>query len=54
MKEPILPRIATGDDSATAELVNRYGRVIRWMANQQAGMDAEDAVQDIFVALWQN
>ena len=54
MKEPILPRIANGDEAATAELVKRYGRVIRWMANQQAGVDAEDAVQDILVALWQN
>jgi RNA polymerase sigma-70 factor (ECF subfamily) len=54
MKKPILPRIAQGDEAATAELYERYSRVIRWMANQQAGMDAEDAVQDIFVALWQN
>ena len=54
MKEPILPRIAAGDANATAELVARYDRVIRWMARNQAGIDAEDAVQDIFVALWQN
>lgn len=54
MKEPILPRIANGDESATAELVARYDRVIRWMARNQAGIDAEDAVQDIFLALWQN
>jgi len=54
MKEPILPRIANGDETATRELVARYDRVIRSLARNQAGIDAEDAVQDIFVTLWQN
>lgn len=54
MKEPILPRIAQGDPTATDELVARYGRVFRWMANQHGIRDPEDAVQDIFVTLWQN
>lgn len=54
MKEPILPRIAAGDPKATDELITRYDRVIRWMARNHAGPDAEDAVQDIFIALWQN
>jgi RNA polymerase sigma-70 factor (ECF subfamily) len=54
MKEPILPRIAQGDPTATDELVARYGRVLRWMANQHGVRDPDDAVQDIFVTLWQN
>lgn len=54
MKEPILPRIANGEEGATDELVARYQRVIRWMARQHTGHEAEDAVQEILLALWQN
>ena len=54
MKEPILPRIAQGIPTATDELVTRYGRVLRWMASQHAVRDVDDAVQEIFVTLWQN
>lgn len=51
---PLLPRIATGDSSAVEEFVETYQRVIWWMARQYASNDPEDAVQEIFLALWQN
>ena len=54
MTQPLLPKIAAGDSSAIEQFVQRYERVIWWMARQYAGHDAEDAVQDVFLALWQN
>ncbi|MCC6242838.1 MAG: sigma-70 family RNA polymerase sigma factor [Gemmatimonadaceae bacterium] len=52
--EPLLPRIAAGDERAVAECVARYGPLIwslarRWAPDTQ---DAEDAVQDVFIDLW--
>lgn len=54
MTEPLLPKIAAGDSSAVEQFVKRYERVIWWMARQYAGNDPEDAVQEVFLALWQN
>ena len=53
MKEALLPKIAAGDTSAIEEFVQRYQKVIWWMARQYSSHDPEDAVQDVFLALWQ-
>ena len=53
-REPLLPRIASGDERAVRDCVVRYGALVwslarRWTA--ESG-DAEDAVQEIFIDLW--
>lgn len=52
--EPLLPRIAAGDERAVGECVTRYGSLVwslarRWSPDRT---DAEDAVQEIFTDLW--
>ncbi|MDX2184595.1 MAG: sigma-70 family RNA polymerase sigma factor [Gemmatimonadaceae bacterium] len=52
--EPLLPRIAAGDERAVGECVARYGALVwslarRWSPDRA---DAEDAVQEIFTDLW--
>lgn len=52
--EPLLPRIAAGDEGAVRDCVTRYGPLVwslvrRWSPD---GSDAEDAVQEIFIDLW--
>jgi RNA polymerase sigma factor (sigma-70 family) len=52
--EPLLPRIAAGDERAVSECVARYGPLVwslarRWSADSG---DAEDAVQEVFIDLW--
>ncbi|MBL0171967.1 MAG: sigma-70 family RNA polymerase sigma factor [Gemmatimonadaceae bacterium] len=56
MAEPLLPRIAAGDEHAVRECVARYGALVwslvrRWSPDAQ---DAEDAVQDVFIDLWRS
>lgn len=51
---PVLPRIAAGDERAVRECVARYGALVwslarRWTVD---ALDAEDAVQDVFIDLW--
>lgn len=50
----LLQRIAGGDVSAVAALVDTYGGLIRSLALRFAGSEAEadEAVQDAFVLLW--
>lgn len=52
----LLPRIAAGDRTAVQECVDRYGGLIWSIANTFAmsSADAEDAVQEAFIALWQS
>ncbi|QDT01967.1 ECF RNA polymerase sigma factor SigK [Rubripirellula lacrimiformis] len=55
MTESVLMRIAAGDRSAVDDCLDCYGGLIwslakRWIGNVD---DAEDAVQEIFVELWQ-
>lgn len=50
----LLERIANNDQTAVAECVERYGALIwsltkRWITDS---MEAEDAVQEVFLALW--
>jgi RNA polymerase sigma-70 factor (ECF subfamily) len=50
----LLPRIASGDRSAVAETIDRYGPSVRALARRALGAEADDAVQDVFVAVWQS
>ncbi len=55
MTEPVLCRIARGDSEAIDECIGRYGRLV-WMIARRfssSPADAEDAVQEIFIELWQ-
>lgn len=53
---PLLPRIARGDAIAVREFISRYERLIWSLARRYSfdPTDAEDAVQDVFLSLWQN
>ncbi|MEM9082725.1 MAG: sigma-70 family RNA polymerase sigma factor [Planctomycetota bacterium] len=52
----ILPRLASGDGEAAEELTARYGGLVWSLARQQSptAAEAEDAVQDIFLSIWQS
>lgn len=52
--EPLLPRIAAGDERAVRDCVARYGALVWSLARRWSpdGGDAEDAVQEIFIDLW--
>jgi len=52
----LLTEVATGDSKSFEELTKKYGNLIwsiarRYLSNQA---EAEDAVQEIFLALWQS
>lgn len=54
MPEPLLHRIAAGDNTAVEACLDRYGGLVwslarRFSANRH---EAEDAVQDVFIELW--
>ena len=50
----LMKRVAGGDESATAELYDRFGALVFRMSIQAmpTRVEAEDAVQEIFVRLW--
>jgi RNA polymerase sigma-70 factor (ECF subfamily) len=56
LQVPLLPRIANGDSSAVDECIERYGGLVWSLARRLSPsiVDAEDAVQEIFVDLWKN
>jgi RNA polymerase sigma-70 factor (ECF subfamily) len=56
VSDPVLPRIARGDQSAVRECLDRYGGLVWGLARRFLGnlADAEDAVQDVFVDLWKS
>ena len=55
MTEPsILARIAAGDGDAVQECIDRYGGLVWSLARRMTPAIAEDAVQEIFIALWKN
>ena len=56
MTEPVLQRIAAGDKSAVDDCLSRFGGLV-WSLTRRycvAGGEAEDAVQEIFIDLWQS
>ena len=56
MAETILGRIASGDQTAVQECLNKYGGLVWSLARKMLPNenDAEDAVQEIFVEIWKN
>ena len=55
-QESLLSRIAQGDQAAVQECLTRYGGLIWSLAKRFLGnaVEAEDAVQEIFVEIWKN
>lgn len=53
---PILTRIARGEEFAVEEFMSSYGNLVWALAKRftQTAEDAEDAVQEIFLEIWQN
>lgn len=53
-ENPILPRIAEGDETAVQEALDRFGGLVWSLARRfcRATADAEDAVQEVFIELW--
>lgn len=54
--EPLLPRVAAGDERAVRECVARYGSLVWALVRRWAptAPDAEDAVQEVFIDLWRS
>lgn len=52
----LLRRVASGDQAALARIIDRHGRGLRLFAARLLGRhsDAEDVVQDVFVAVWKH
>ncbi|HVE56317.1 MAG TPA: RNA polymerase sigma factor [Pyrinomonadaceae bacterium] len=55
-KNTILTRIAKGDETAVNDCIKQYGNLIWALAKKLTPNreDAEDAVQEIFLEIWQN
>jgi RNA polymerase sigma factor (sigma-70 family) len=56
MTDAYLSRVAAGDRVAMRDCIERYSRLVWSLAVRMSPSraDAEDAVQEIFVSLWQN
>ena len=54
-KLSLLQRIAEGDRSAVAECIDQYSGLLWYLARRYCPtqLDAEDAVQEIFIEIWQ-
>ncbi|MEL6497742.1 MAG: sigma-70 family RNA polymerase sigma factor [Planctomycetota bacterium] len=52
----LLPLIATGDQSAVEDCLDRYGGLVWSLARRMCPTrdEAEDAVQEIFIEVWKN
>lgn len=55
-QQSTLGRIASGDQTAAQDCLQRYGKLIWYLAKKYTNTmeDAEDAVQEIFLDLWQH
>jgi RNA polymerase sigma-70 factor (ECF subfamily) len=53
---PVLTRIARGEEFAVEEFMRSYGNLVWALAKRftNNSEDAEDAVQEIFIEIWQN
>ncbi|MHC4784427.1 MAG: RNA polymerase sigma factor, partial [Planctomycetota bacterium] len=56
MAESLLQRVAAGDMAAMQECIDEYGGLIWSLARRfcPSPAEAEDAVQEVFIALWEN
>ncbi|MBM4063339.1 MAG: sigma-70 family RNA polymerase sigma factor [Planctomycetes bacterium] len=56
MTDLLLPRIAAGDPAAVDSFLRRHSNVVWGLARRfcRSAEDAEDATQDILVAVWKN
>ncbi len=56
VSEEVLPRVGSGEPGAAEELMDRYGGLVWSLARRhtRTSSDAEDAVQEIFLALWKH
>ena len=56
MSDSALQRVAAGDVGAVQQCIDRYGGVVWSLARRlcRTQADAEDAVQDVFIALWES
>ncbi|MEM8866609.1 MAG: sigma-70 family RNA polymerase sigma factor, partial [Planctomycetota bacterium] len=56
MSHPVLPRIASGDQQAVEECLDRYGGLVWSLASRycRGAIDTDDAVQEVFIALWKS
>lgn len=55
-REPLLPRVASGDAEAVQECLDRYGALV-WSIARGLTPDVaevEDLVQEVFIELWRN
>lgn len=54
--EPILPRVAAGDEAAVKEVIREYGGLVWSLARRLCGnqSEAEEAVQEIFIDVWKS
>lgn len=56
LNESLLQRVAAGDTGAVAECVDTFGGLVWSLARRilNRRSEAEDAVQEVFIALWKN
>ena len=56
VSEAVLPNVAAGDSGAAERCLDRYGGLVWSLARKYfaSRADAEDAVQEAFVSLWEN
>lgn len=55
-KNAILTRIVKGEENAFTEFISKYGKLVWSLAKKYTNTneDAEDAVQEIFMEIWQS
>lgn len=56
LSDSVLEAVAAGDAAAVRQSIDRYGPLVWSLARRRcrSDADAEDAVQDVFIALWES